>query len=304
MTAPPRKAMVQQLISDQLDDRHFAAIAALVERNAGIKLPTTKRTMVEGRLRKRVRVLGLVDLGDYGRLLFDRGGLEKEYVHLIDCVSTNKTDFFREPSHFDFLTQRAVPALRKLHSAGQTKLKIWSAACSIGAEAYTIAMVLQDLVNASRAGQGALSYSILGTDISTQVLAAAQAAIYPTSFIEPVPAPMQQRYLMRSKSASQDTVRIVPELRRKVAFEHLNLMDESYPFDRDVDVIFCRNVLIYFDRPTQAAVLTRLSSHLRPGGYILLGHSESMAGTGVPGLRSVAPTIYQTDPAGFRRSAA
>ncbi len=290
-------------MSDHLEDRHFAAIASLVERNAGIKLPQTKRTMVEGRLRKRVRLLGLADLADYGRLLFERGGLEQEYVHLIDCVSTNKTDFFREPSHFDFLTARAVPALLRLHAARQAKLKIWSAACSIGAEAYTIAIVLQELANATR-DSGNLNFSVLGTDISTQVLAAARTAIYPVSFVAPVPAPLQQRYLMRAKNPGQDTVRIVPELRRKVAFEHLNLMDETYPFDRDVDVIFCRNVLIYFDRQTQAAVLARLMGHLRPGGYLLLGHSESMAGSGVPGLRSVAPTIYQADPAGLRRSAA
>jgi chemotaxis protein methyltransferase CheR len=163
-------------------------------------------------------------------------------------------------------------------------------------------MVLQDLASGGR--DGGLNFSILGTDISTQVLATARAAIYPASFLAPVPGAMQQRYVMRSKSPSQDTVRIVPELRRKVAFEHLNLMDEHYPFDRDIDVIFCRNVLIYFDRPTQAAVLARLTSHLRPGGYLLLGHSESMAGAGVPGLCSVAPTIYQADSAGFRRNAA
>lgn len=303
MSSPAKAAQKGPAMSDHLEDKHFAAIAALVERDAGIKLPQTKRTMVEGRLRKRVRATGLADLADYGRLLFERGGLEKEYVHLIDCVSTNKTDFFREPSHFEFLAQRAVPALRKLQGGRQTKLKIWSAACSIGAEAYTIAMVLQDLASNTRDG-GSLSFSILGTDISTQVLATARAAIYPASFIEPVPAAMQQRYVMRARSASQETVRIVPELRRKTAFEHLNLMDERYPFDRDVDVIFCRNVLIYFDRPTQAAVLSRLTSHLRPGGYLLLGHSESMAGAGVPGLRSVAPTIYQADPVGLRRNAA
>lgn len=115
---------------------------------------------------------------------------------------------------------------------------------------------------------------------------------------------MQQRYLMRSREAAQETVRIVPELRRKASFAHLNLMETSYPFDRDIDVIFCRNVLIYFDKPTQAAVLSRLTSHLRPGGYLMLGHSESMAGAGVPGLRSIAPTIYQADNAELRRSAA
>jgi len=296
--------VTKEPLGDHLEERHFNAIATLVERNAGIKLPLTKRTMVEGRLRKRVRVLGLRGLADYGRLLFERDGLDKEYVHLIDCVSTNKTDFFREPSHFDFLLRTAVPALRGLRGARSTKLKVWSAACSIGAEAYTIAMVLQGLANDSRGAAGGLSFSILGTDISTQVLEAARTAIYPASFVAPVPAPLQQRYLMRARDPAQDTVRIAPELRRRVHFEHLNLMDQAYPFDRDIDVIFCRNVLIYFDRQTQAAVLSRLVSHLRPGGYLLLGHSESMAGAGIPGLHSVAPTVYQAKPAGLGRSAA
>ena len=281
-------------MGDHLEERHFAAITSLVERSVGIKLPLSKRTMVEGRLRKRVRVLGLRDLADYGCLLFERGGLDKEYVHLIDCVSTNKTDFFREPSHFDFLSRTAVPALRKLRGARQARLKVWSAASSIGAEPFTIAMVLQELADDARDG-GRLSFSILGTDISTQVLAAARAAIYPASFVAPIPAPLQQRYLMRARDPAQDTVRIVPELRRRVRFEHLNLIEDSFPFDRDIDVIFCRNVLIYFDRPTQAAVLSRLAAHLRPGGYLLLGHSESMAGAGIPGLRSIAPTIYRAE---------
>ena len=163
-------------------------------------------------------------------------------------------------------------------------------------------MVLQELADGTGDG-GRLSFSILGTDISTQVLAAARAAVYPASFVAPIPAPLQQRYLMQARDPAQDTVRIVPELRRKVRFEHLNLIDDSFPFDRDIDVIFCRNVLIYFDRPTQAAVLSRLVAHLRPGGYLLLGHSESMAGAGIPGLRSIAPTIYQSE-AGLSRSAA
>lgn len=300
MTAPA----TTEPMGDHLKERHFNAIASLVERNAGIKLPRTKRTMVEGRLRKRVRALGLSSLADYGHLLFERGGLDKEYVHLIDCVSTNKTDFFREPNHFTFLCDTAVPALRRLHGPRPTRLKIWSAACSIGAEAYTIAMLLQDLANATRGSSGELSFSILGTDISTQVLAAARTAIYPTSFVSPIPAPLQQRYLMRARNPAQDTVRIAPELRRRARFEHLNLMDEAYPFDRDIDVIFCRNVLIYFGRRTQAEVLSRLVSHLRPGGYLLLGHSESMAGAGVPGLHSVAPTVYQAKPAALGRSAA
>jgi len=290
---------------DHLTDKHFAAIAQVIETRVGIKLPQTKRTMVEGRLRKRVRALGLTGLSAYGAQLFDRGGLDKELVHLIDCVTTNKTDFFREPSHFEFLRDVAVPQLLERHEARPSNLKIWSAACSAGAEAYTAAMVLQDMVNAGKSNaRKDFRFSILGTDISTEILDEARTAIYQRAFVSPVPAQMQQRYMMRSKDPRQDVVRITPELRRKVHFERLNLMDEAYPFDRNVDVIFCRNVLIYFDKSTQAAVLTRLVSHLRPGGYLMLGHSESMAGSGIAGLQSVVPTVYQAIPAAVRKSAA
>lgn len=285
---------------DHLTDKHFAAIANVIESRVGIKLPHTKRTMVEGRLRKRVRVLGLSGLHAYGTHLFERGGLDDELIHLIDCVTTNKTDFFREPSHFEFLRDIAVPQLALRHGGRPPNLKVWSAASSTGAEAYTAAMVLQDLVTAGKVAR----FSILGTDISTEVLKEARSAIYPRAFVAPVPSPMQQRYLMRSKDPRDDVVRVTPELRRQVHFERLNLMDEAYPFDRDVDVIFCRNVLIYFDRPTQQAVLSRLASHLRPGGYLMLGHSESMAGSGIDRLRSVVPTVYQAGAAVSGRSAA
>lgn len=285
---------------DHLADKHFTAISKVIESRVGIKLPPAKRTMVEGRLRKRVRALGLSGLQAYGAHLFDRGGLDNELIHLIDCVTTNKTDFFREPSHFEFLRDVAVPQLTQRHGGRPPNLKIWSAASSTGAEAYTAAMVLQDLVAAGKVAR----FSVLGTDISTEVLREARAAIYPRSFVEPVPSPMQQRYLMRSKDPRDDLVRVTPELRRQVHFERLNLMDEAYPFDRDVDVILCRNVLIYFDRDTQQAVLSRLASHLRPGGYLMLGHSESMAGSGVDQLRSIVPTVYQAGPAATGRSAA
>jgi chemotaxis protein methyltransferase CheR len=283
-----------------LSDRYFKAVAEVIEGRVGIRLPNTKRTMVEGRLRKRVRALNLANLNDYGAHLFERGHLQDELIHLIDCVTTNKTDFFREPSHFDFLRNVAVPALVASQRRRPANLKIWSAACSTGPEVYTIAMVLQDMV---AAGAG-MRFSILGTDISTEALQEARTAIYSRAVIEPVPAGMKQRYVMCARDPGRDVARIAPELRRMTQFARLNLMDEQYPFDRDVDVIFCRNVLIYFDKPTQQAVIGRLTSHLRPGGYLLLGHSESMAGSGIPGLRQVLPTIFQADAARLGRAAA
>ena len=285
MTAAP----LPLTITDRFTDRQFKTIADLVQGQVGIQLPPSKRTMVEGRLRKRVRALGLEDLEAYGRALFEDGRLEEELAHLIDCVTTNKTDFFREPPHFDFLARRAVPKF--LAAGAQRTVKVWSAACSTGAEAYTIAMVLEEM---QRSGPR-FGYSILGTDISSDVIAAARDAIYPDAMLDAVPAALRQRYLMRSRSPDQQTARIVPELRRRVQFHSLNLMDASYPFDRDVDVIFCRNVLIYFDKATQAAVVGRLATHLRPGGFLILGHSESAAGAGVPGIAQLLPTIFQAN---------
>ncbi len=276
---------------DQLSERRYRQIATVIEQNVGIKLPPSKRTMVEGRLRKRVRTLGLSGVDEYCKTLFDEGQLEAEYTHLVDMVTTNKTDFFREPDHFDFLRNEAVPRLLG-EGAGKRdrRLKVWSSACSNGAEPYTIAMVLEDMAQQSAGG---LRYSILGTDICTEVLEHAVTAVYADEMMAPVPAEMRRRYTMSPRNKALRQVRIAPELRARVRFHHLNLMDATYPFDRDVDIIFCRNVLIYFDRPTQHEVLTRLSSHLRSGGYLILGHSESAAGSNLVGLRQVMTTIWQ-----------
>lgn len=278
-------------IHAQLSDRHFRSIVQLIETRVGIQLPGTKRTMVEGRLRKRVRALGMRDLDAYASHVFEKNGLDAEFDHLVDCVTTNKTDFFREAAHFTFMRDVAVPQLLRQRRASPVKLKIWSAASSTGAEAYTAAMVLDGMRR--EPGTGGFMFSVLGTDICTDVLEQARRAIYPRAMLTPVPRDLADRYLLWPRDASRDEVRIAPELRRTVQFMHLNLMDETYDVDRDVDLIFCRNVLIYFDKPTQKAVVGKLRSHLRPGGYLLLGHSESMAGGDGLGMRQILPTIYQ-----------
>ncbi|MDO9710926.1 CheR family methyltransferase [Paracraurococcus lichenis] len=274
---------------DHLSDSQFRRLAKFIEDYAGIKMPATKKTMLEGRLRKRVAAAGCANLADYCNYLFERNGLELETLSLIDVVTTNKTEFFREPEHFRYLAEKAVPELAPWKRPGRgAVLKVWSAASSTGAEAYTLAMVLTDLA----ARTAPFEISILGTDISTRVLRTAALGIYPEAMATPIPAPMRQRYLLRSKTPGQGLVRVVPELRRLVQFQRLNLMDDSYPMGRDFDVIFVRNVLIYFDKPTQNGVLERLCDHLVPGGYLVLGHSESLAGQSVP-LRPVAPTVFR-----------
>jgi chemotaxis protein methyltransferase CheR len=292
MSQPLRRTDVSdgQAIADRLTDKEFARVAKLVSDYVGIKLPAAKRIMVEGRLRKRMRALGHERLKDYCAFLFDGGGLESEFVHLIDAVTTNKTDFFRESEHFSFLANEIVPQLMNLRRAGgRTLIKLWSAAGSTGAEAYTMAMVMAELAARRRE----LDFEVLGTDISTEVLGQAVLGIYPKDMITPVPAEMCRRYVMRGHSPKhRDDVRIVPELRRRVRFMRLNLVDDKYPLKRDMDVIFLRNVLIYFDRATQEAVTCRMIDHLRPGGFLILGHSESVIGSGLK-LRQWAPAIFQ-----------
>jgi len=272
-----------------LSERHFRTIAELVDEHIGIKLPAAKRLMLEGRLQKRVRKLKCRDINEYVEHLFDQRHFESELIHLIDCVTTNKTDFFREPSHFKFMREVAVPELLRRSGRGARPLKVWSAACSTGMEAYTIAIVLDDMIHAGTN----LKFSVLGTDISTGVLHLAELGIYTPEMIAPVPAELARRYFKNSKDPSRDEVRVVPRLRRCANFMRMNLMDDLYPVDRDVDIIFCRNVLIYFDKPTQAKVVEQLCTHLRPGGYFIVGHSESMVPNESSTLHQIKPTIFK-----------
>lgn len=274
--------------ADHLSPRDFQRLAAVIESYSGIKMPETKVTMVEGRLRKRVRASGMRNLKQYCDYLFQQDGLAAEAVELINAVTTNKTEFFREPEHFRFLTEHAVPQLLAgVRGEARPALKLWSAACSNGAEPYTLAMVLAEL------GQkiNGLRYGITATDICTEVLKTAILGIYPDAMVKPVPSDIRHRYVLRSKDRLRQQVRIVPDLRATVQFARINLMETPYAVDRDMDVVFCRNILIYFDKPTQEAVLQRLCEHLRVGGYLFLGHSETLSGFQLP-LKPVGPTVF------------
>jgi len=273
-----------------ISPRNFQRLAAFVYQYSGIKLPPSKQTMVEGRLKRRLRALQIATLDAYCAYLFEKNGLEDESIHLIDSLTTNKTDFFREPAHFDFLARHVLPALV---SEQRNPIKVWSAACASGAEPYTLAMVIDAFLSArGPSTHGRTSYSILATDLCTEVLDVAQRGVYPQDVLSPTPEPLRQKYVRTSKDRSAGLCRIAPSLRGQVGFARLNLMDQSYAVGRDMDAIFCRNVLIYFDKPTQQAVLTKLCSHLRVGGYLFLGHSESVAGLSLP-IEQVANTIFQ-----------
>jgi chemotaxis protein methyltransferase CheR len=273
---------------DRLRQRDFARLAEFIEAYSGIRMPPTKITMVEGRLRRRVRETGAANLSQYCERLFEGGDLPTEAVHLIDAVTTNKTEFFREPEHFSYLLNSALPTLLAESPVGRSAVKLWSAACSTGAEPYTLAMVLAEF-HQQHHGQ---RVSILATDLSTEVLQVAVRGVYPQAAALAIPAELRHRYLLRSRDAARGMVRIIPELRAWVRFARLNLISPEYQVDHDFDVIFCRNVLIYFDKAMQHTVLQQLIRHLRPGGYLFLGHSESLAGLTLP-LQAVGHTVFR-----------
>jgi chemotaxis protein methyltransferase CheR len=270
---------------DMLSARNFTRITGYILDQAGIRLPESKRTMLEGRLRRRLRATGVETFDDYCDFIFSNGNLAVEGPHLINAVTTNKTDFFREPKHFDYLCDELLP---ELHTQGLRRLRVWSAACSTGAEPYTLAMLLDDFI-ARRPG---MAYGILATDIDTEVLETARRGVYATDLVIPVPDRLRRKYVMRASDPRRPEVRIAPELRSAVGFGRLNLMDSRYPIGDKMHLIFCRNVLIYFDRPTQEKVVARLADCLAPGGHLFLGHSETIAGFDVP-LVQVANTVFR-----------
>jgi chemotaxis protein methyltransferase CheR len=269
-----------------LNARDFNRLSRFIYDTCGIKMPDVKKTMLEARLQKRLRTLGMRSFSDYCDYLFSSSGMEKELVQMLDMVTTNKTDFFREPDHFDYLTQKVLPDWCLRHPGA--RLSIWSAGCSSGEEPYTLAMVLSEFALSTPG----FDFQILATDISTRVLDKAKNAVYPEALVEPVPMALKKKYLLRSKDRSSGMVRIVPQLREKIRFGRLNFMDDDFGMREQLDIIFCRNVIIYFDRPTQEKLLNRFHRQMKQGAFIFMGHSETLSGLNVP-LTSVFPTVYR-----------
>lgn len=279
---------VQQGMRSQLDikmtDREFKTLSKLITEISGIKLPQTKKLMLEARLRKRLRHLKMWSFKEYIDYLFKQNGLEHELVPLLNVVTTNKTDFFREPVHFDYLIKTALPELLRY----KNKLHLWSAGCSSGEEPYTLAMVLSEY----QLKGNEFSFSILGTDLSVDVLQKARNAVYKDTLIQDVPLAFRRRYFLKSKNRSAGLVRLIPEIREKITWGRLNLLDNAYKLKTKQDVIFCRNVFIYFDKTIQEQIVNRFYQCSNPGAYLFIGHSENLHGLDVP-YKQVAPTIYR-----------
>ena len=269
----------------ELTDAEFHQLSQLVYQHAGIHLSPQKKELVRSRLTKILRTRALTSFQDYYQLVLqDTTGLE--LTNLLDAISTNQTAFWREPKHFEFLGQDLIPALVK-RTGGALKWRFWSAGCSSGEEPYTLAMVLLSyLGNKDLSG-----VKIYASDINTQVLSQAQRGIYPISRVEPLPQEWRKHFFQKGVNQWEGYVRVKPEVKQLVEFFHLNLM-AAFPFKEEFEVIFCRNVMIYFEKPTQTEVVNKFHRCLKPGGHLFIGHSESLCNINHH-FAYVKPTIYR-----------
>lgn len=275
----------------KITDREFTLLSDFIYAELGIKMPYSKKTLLESRLQKRLRAKSIGSFREYCDYLFSEKGAQEELVHMIDLVTTNKTDFFREDYHFEYLTGVVVPELVRATGAGvRQRLAAWSAGCSSGEEPYTMSMVLSEF--AHRHPGLDFDFTIFATDISTRMLEHAADGTYAEERVEPVPEGLRRKYLLRSRDRSKKLVRVIPELRERVRFRRLNFMDDDFGFKEPLDIIFCRNVVIYFDRETQEKLFSKFCRHLRPGSYLFIGHSETLNGFSLP-LEKVGPAVYK-----------
>lgn len=258
-----------------MDPRVFGTLREIIHRESGISLSPEKKSLLENRLGKRLRALNLASEKEYlGYLQSDESG--EELTELLDAVSTNTTYFYREPDHFVFL-KKILPAL-----SAKGKVKIWCAASSTGEEPYTLAMSVTEALGLDA------DCKILATDICTRVLRAASQGIYDKKQIESIPQNLRQECFRRTPSGHYQ---VTQELRQLISFRKLNLAQFPYPLKEGLDIIFCRNVMIYFDRELREKIIKEFVRLLRPGGYLVIGHSENLMGFS-SGLKTLQPSVY------------
>ncbi len=260
-----------------INDKEFGQFQNLIYQIAGISLSSAKKPLVSGRLTKRLREHQLSTFGDYFKLL-NSGDFPDEVQTAVDLLTTNETYFFREPKHFEFLRHEILAQ----HKQGQL-FRVWSAASSSGQEAYTIAMVLADCL-------GDQPWEVVASDISTRVLEKARSGNYPIEQTRNIPKHLLSKYCLKGIGSKEGTFLVARSLRNRVSFKQVNL-NSTLPQLGDFDLIFLRNVMIYFDEETKRQVVRRIIGHLRPNGYLLIGHSESLNGV-VDELKSLRPSVY------------
>lgn len=262
----------------------FQRFRTLIYDESGISLSEQKQTLLASRLSKRLRDLDLPTFSAYYTKVM-QDPTREEFTRMLDLISTNKTDFFREPKHFDFLHERIIPELESTK-----RIRIWSSACSTGEEPYTIAMTLFDHMQ----NPAQWDYKILASDLSTRVLAKAVSGLYDEDRFRGVPPEVIKRHFLRGRGEQTGIFKVKPHLAASITFRRVNLMDDRFPIKSPLDLIFCRNVMIYFDRPTQEKVVNKFHHYLTPGGYLFIGHSESLQWITHP-FKAIAPTIYRKE---------
>lgn len=271
-----------------LSDKEFEKVRTLVKAKTGISLGLHKRDLVISRLARRLRALGLTTFGQYVELVSgpEGGG---ELVNMINQITTNKTDFFREKHHFDFMAETLLPELTaEAEAKGQKRIRAWSAGCSSGEEPYTMAITLAEFLR----DKPGWDVKILATDLDTTMLQRASAGEYPARAVEPVPRQALARYFKRQRQGDAVTYKVTPELRQMITFRKFNLMTPQYPLKIQVDFVFCRNVLIYFEATDKLDILRKIHSVMRPGALLFVGHSESLM-MAKELFRYVGTTIYR-----------
>lgn len=286
----PSGEVLNALGAPLISDKEFALLSDLVRERVGITLGPEKKSLLQGRLQKRLRELGLTDFHAYHDYLLSCSDQHQELQQFANAVTTNKTDFFREAHHFAFLAKTWLPPIVEEARRGRPKaLRIWSAACSSGEEPYTIAFTLLDAL-----GEHARSWdlSIVATDVNTRVLEVAANGIYPMERVSTVPRAVLERHFLRGTGKNQGFCRVRADVRSLVSFRKLNFMDEAWPWTKPFDLVFCRNALIYFDRKTQETLVRRFMQSLVPKGHLILGHSECVHGW-FADLQNLGNTVYR-----------
>ncbi len=266
---------------DDLDDKTFQQFVELIYEKAGIHMGPHKRALVTSRLAKRMRQLGIEDFRTYYERI-RQDTTHTELVNLLDAISTNVTEFYRESRHFDLLQE----LLTKWEAQGQKRFRLWSAACSSGEEPYTIA------ITAKRSLNNTSDTRILATDISTQVLEKAQQGEYEEKRLEGVPGQALQRYFSKCRNGAGSRYKVSEDIRNMITFARLNLSTPPFPMQGPFDVIFCRNVMIYFDNDVRRRLLDEMHRLLKPNGFLMVGHSESLSGI-LSEFKIVEPAVYR-----------
>ena len=268
----------------QISDQDFGQFQALVNKEAGIWLSPVKKALLVGRLARRLRDLGITTYAEYYERVTEDPA---ERTRMVDAICTNETHFFREPRHWEFLADTVYPAWQEQANAGKRErhVRVWSAACSSGEEPYSLAM---SLLTAFPSGW---SLEELATDLSTKILDRARHATWPIAKASEIPEPYLKAFMLKGFGSYEGTMRAGPEIRSVIKFQQLNLNGEDWPPAQSFDLVFCRNVLIYFDRVTKERVVGRLLDRLVPTGFLFLGHAESLGGF-TDRVRSIIPTVY------------